>query len=83
MSNSRIDENGSKYTTVHARSDVEGLTWDSEFLNWTLFEMAVRLGKVNRTSDDSGAYDAVPGELADEFFKEFDRLEAVATDTQL
>lgn len=78
----RIDENGHKYTSLSDRDDVAGLIWDSEMLNWTLFEMAVRLGLVERTADHSGYLDAVPEELAQQFLDTFDRMNALLVDKQ-
>ena len=72
---SRTDENGEKYTTLSDRDDVAGLIWDSEMLNWTLFEMAVRLRLVERTDDQVAFLDAVPEELVEDFFSKFDHYE--------
>lgn len=71
----RLDENGEKYTTLSDRDDVAGLIWDSEMLNWTLFEMAVRLGLIERTADKTATLDAIPEKLVEEFFAKFDHYE--------
>lgn len=71
----RVDDDGYKYTTMSDRDDIPGLIWDSEMLNWTLFEMAVRLGLIERTADKTGTLDVIPEQLAEDFFAKFDHYE--------
>lgn len=71
----RMDENGHNYTAMSDRDDLPGLIWDSEMLNWTLYQMAERLGLTDDAEEASQSLEVVPEELVEQFFGKFDHYE--------
>lgn len=53
---------------------------DSTLLNWVLFEMAVRLGHVDRSESDDAYVDLPVFVLVNDFFDDYDMDKALIRD---